>query len=397
MKIVFIEPNLKDNFGHVYTVMRAIDDYAKSYRDNKYEFFLVSNENIKNKALNSFNKIYPEATAGCFETKNPTIVKNYITDIIKKFNLKESDGIVFPTAHFNEIIAAEKLSKKTSSPNFLLHIHQFYPPMQDSDSIKNKNVYNSNKIRFQKILRQNSREKVTIVTTRSEKLNKILSRIARYKLPTIDVPMYLKNNKKSDAEFSFSFLGDGRREKGLHLFVESAISLLMKSDEYNFLFHIPNLRYFSEEKLNNIKLRIDYLKKNYAKNIVLIEKKLTSDEYEEVLQKTKCVILPYNPLHYDKRISGIAEECGCLGIPVITSKGTVVGENIDNREQSGIVFKYYKENDTLTTKSLLNAITTFNKNPDHYENLATKLKLKFLKKTNINRYIDSCVKLLTKT
>ncbi len=395
MKIVFVEPNLKDNFGHVYTVMRAIDGYTKKYSGAKYKFFLVSNKNIKESALKSFKKIYPLATVGCFETSDPAITEAYISNIINKFNLTKNDSMIFPTAHFNELTVAGKIARKSDSPRFLLHIHQFYPPAKDSDAVQNHAMFNLNKKIFQKILPDLKKKNIIVATTTSKKLNQTLSTAAKQVLPILNVPVYLKRSSpKKNPQFAFSFLGDGRREKGLHLFIEAVIQLLEEDEKYHFLFHVPNLRYFSEEKLSDIKSRIDYLKTHYKKNLTWVEDKMSSEDYELILRNSRCVVLPYDPRHYDKRISGIAEECGYLGIPVITSEGTAVGEEIVQHKQCGITFAYDTKNETRTVNSLLAAMQDLNKHVSTYKHRATQLKPNFAKRTKIENYISACLKLL---
>lgn len=55
--------------------------------------------------------------------------------------------------------------------------------------------------------------------------------------------------------------------------------------------------------------------------VSIINRPLMSDDYHQLLQDTKCMILPYRNSSYHARVSRVAIEAVCLGIPIIYTKG----------------------------------------------------------------------------
>ena len=53
----------------------------------------------------------------------------------------------------------------------------------------------------------------------------------------------------------------------------------------------------------------------------IIDHPLLSDEYQTLLQQTHCMVLPYRNSSYHARVSRIAIEAACLGIPMIYTQG----------------------------------------------------------------------------
>ena len=55
--------------------------------------------------------------------------------------------------------------------------------------------------------------------------------------------------------------------------------------------------------------------------VEVIDRPLDSQDYQIALQKTQCMILPYRNSSYHARVSRVAIEAACLGIPMIYTKG----------------------------------------------------------------------------
>jgi len=147
-KLIIIEPNLKNINGHVYEATQAIEKYLLS---KKIHHHIISHKHITALARQSFHHILPYADVSCFETSNYLTVVKYLKKIIKILKIKKEDIIIFPTAHLNELKAVAKISNNDEqSPKFILQLHQFHPPFNNSDNIIIKKINTSLNQEFKK-------------------------------------------------------------------------------------------------------------------------------------------------------------------------------------------------------------------------------------------------------
>ncbi len=104
------------------------------------------------------------------------------------------------------------------------------------------------------------------------------------------------------------------------------------------------------------------------------------------LKKCSAVIIPYDPRHYKIRLSGVAIECGALGIPVITTGHTWVGNMVKMGKMAGTTFSFanYQE---LFEKRLARAINKIFKNKNAYQKMAKKHDKFFLNNFSAKNYL----------
>lgn len=82
-------------------------------------------------------------------------------------------------------------------------------------------------------------------------------------------------------------------------------------------FSLPDGRLCNADALDNYRF------------VRLIKQPLLSDDYQRVLSQTHCMVLPYRNSSYYARLSRIAVECVCLGIPMIYTKGGWLEDVVD--------------------------------------------------------------------
>lgn len=117
----------------------------------------------------------------------------------------------------------------------------------------------------------------------------------------------------------FVILGVSVIDKGIDLLQEAIISLLEKDPELPAKFVIQwstqTIDYDGKE------VPISPVLRN-AKQVLLLETVLDEEAYKGHLQQADFVVLPYRRKVYFNRISGVAVEAACAGIPMIVTENT---------------------------------------------------------------------------
>ena len=92
---------------------------------------------------------------------------------------------------------------------------------------------------------------------------------------------------------------------------------------------------------------------------------LTSEEYDNYLTQSNCIILPYRRQAYYTRLSGIAIEAAMLGIPLIYTRDTWLEDAVT---QYGAGIGIQNED----PMALANSIALMTENIEHYRTIAQK-------------------------
>lgn len=124
----------------------------------------------------------------------------------------------------------------------------------------------------------------------------------------------------------FSSPGFARHEKGSDL-LKDAIENLLKSNYTDLKFIIQWTDPFTLP--DGALCTPGELLSNHQQ-VKLITGPLNNNEYQELIKKTDCMILPYRNRSYYARVSRVAIEAACAGIPIIYSKGGWLEELVSN-------------------------------------------------------------------
>lgn len=382
-KLIIIEPNLKNTSGHVYEAMRAMDKYLLN-RKKKLHYYLISHKRISSLARRSFHNILPYAEVGCFDTHDFSKTANYLRSALQNLKVSKEDVIVFPTAHLNELKAVTKIYNE-NSPSFILQLHQFYPPLSDSDKINTNGINVRLNGAFRDVFYKINHKRIRVATVSVPALNKKLSKLSPVKLEQLPVPFLfpeLKNAARN--EFSVGFFGDGRKEKGLLKLLVAVHSIVKKLPKLKIVIQIQNPRCFTKKEVKRISYLVNDLKQ--LTNVKFIEGALSSDDYYKYLAKCFAIIIPYDPRHYKIRLSGIAIECGALGVPVITTGHTWAGNMVKMGKMTGTTFSFTNDQE-LFEERLIRAINKILKNKVTYQKMARKHNKFFLNNFSAKNYL----------
>jgi hypothetical protein len=170
----------------------------------------------------------------------------------------------------------------------------------------------------------------------------------------------------------FGFLGDGRKEKGLHHLVNA---ILMQETK-----NIPNADFFIHISNQNGRSAQDFLKN--VENCTVLCKEFTSKEYWDAAENCDVIILPYDPKYYHIRGSGILFEAMGLEKPIIVTEGSCLDWLMAKYGASGMRFDF-------TPGSLLNAVRTIADNFTDFKTIAQAPGRHVREKHNPKAFVDA--------
>lgn len=140
----------------------------------------------------------------------------------------------------------------------------------------------------------------------------------------------LAGNPALPSQMTVSFMGNARREKGWAL-LPDVVKQCSSLDIRFFIQAKPDTSVVSDISLLTA-LR-------HLPNVQICETALTREDYHDLIANS-VVLLPYDPVAYRWRHSGIYTEAKCLGAPVIVSAGTWMAEDVKSCG-NGLVFEDY--------------------------------------------------------
>jgi glycosyltransferase involved in cell wall biosynthesis len=139
------------------------------------------------------------------------------------------------------------------------------------------------------------------------------------------------DNGNKEGEVTLGSLGSPRTEKGSGLLQQMAVSLLKRSDR-------PPVKFV----IQWINARGELAKKAEAlvndSRVEFIDTPLNTDQYLACLRTLDGLVLPYQTRHYYDRVSRVATEAVCLGLPFIYPRNTWL-EDVAERCGAGVGFE----------------------------------------------------------
>ena len=319
--------------GHVYEATRALFNYIKN--QNEPQSFFVSHKDANNDVIKNLPGIIPGYSLSCFEGGDDEVVISNLKNLVKNHDLTKNDVIVFLTGHLREVRVTNEIVKNNlNSPQFIIQIHQYYPPFPEADMILDEDVNGKLENEYRKIFNKIDHNKVNIVITPVKALADKIFSVTDYfpklfPVPFASMQFPIKYNADS---IKIGFFGDGRKEKGILDFMRF-VDVSKNNERYNFTVQIQNPRGFSDEEKAELNNLINKIEVN--ENVTILRGPLPSSEYYKNLCNCDIVCILHDPKHYSIRLSGIAVECGILGIPVIVRIGSSAGNWISEEKLFG--------------------------------------------------------------
>ena len=126
------------------------------------------------------------------------------------------------------------------------------------------------------------------------------------------------------------FFGYSKREKGFHLLPRAIEICRQQRLDVEFTVQIQHGRWEHATVAAERALR--------AQSVCLLEGVLDSETYTKWTSRIDVMLLPYDPITFGVRGSGIFTDSVAAGRPVVASKGTFAGSSIENNQAEGEVF-----------------------------------------------------------
>jgi glycosyltransferase involved in cell wall biosynthesis len=130
------------------------------------------------------------------------------------------------------------------------------------------------------------------------------------------------------------FYGYSKSDKGFHLLPE--IAAICQAKGLDVEFHIQ----IQHSQWEQVTVKAERALRGMS-NVSLIEGTLSSQDYVAETNKADVVLLPYDPVLFGMRGSGIFTESVTAGRPIIASEGTFAAESINKGDVQGEVFAPY--------------------------------------------------------
>lgn len=364
MRIFFLEPFLIKTESHFIEVAIAISTYFQ--KANNVSFYLIGNKHLTPQIKNLFPNVLAGITHTCFQNMDDhgTTFYQDLCELDTQFNFQKSDLIVIPTAYENQILGVSTFEKeKSDCPMIALQFHQLFPPSKESDDIAKPHFRRLWINRLKKAFATIKSPQISYWTTESLRLNKDFNKISPKSIGMLPVPItddWQMSHKyhygKSQKRIRVGYLGDGRQEKGLLLWLK-VIKNLKNSEEYHFVIQLNNPRGFSSNQQHQFKSLLTYISK--LDNIEILEGSLQPEFFYQIFRSLDVVMLPYNPNNYCRRVSGLAMQAAIYKKPIITSSGTWSANALKQGHLAGISFKYEKNNEEQTISNIISSLEKF--------------------------------------
>jgi glycosyltransferase involved in cell wall biosynthesis len=197
----------------------------------------------------------------------------------------------------------------------------------------------------------------------------------------LPVPLAIaRSSSHVEKTMRLGFFGYSKASKGFHLLPE--VASICRSAGLDVEFHIQiqhsdweRATRQAERQLRNIP------------NVHLIEGALPSDDYIVETNKVDAVLLPYDPIRFGMRGSGIFTESVSAGRPIIASDGTFAAESIRMGEAQGEIFAPY------SAQALADAIARILPRISQVRERARARAEIFASKHNGEAYVDTLLSL----
>ncbi len=390
-RIFFIEPNLIKGMGHVVEFPISLNKYF----ENSPKIYFNANKNVYSTVRNKIEGLSGRISKTCFEKldSNGRYFCDDLKNIDNEYHFTSNDLVVVLTSYWNEIRGSYQYLNRIEKnlPGIVLWIHQIYPPSDEFEITIQKKYKQKIKISWKDTLK-NIHNKMFLACTPSLKMKHYFDSLVDSKKNMNILPLPYEQSKRTTKDngdqIKISFLGDGRYEKGLLLFLNAVQDI--PGNNKIFIQNISPRGYSSKERKEFDFQLQELIKRD---NVIIYNKPRFPDKFMELVLSSSLIVLPYHPYSYDKRVSGIFIQAMRSGIPCVVSEGTWMADEID-RSGSGVVFKYNitrgcKHNSTSLRNAILNATDKI----QLLKHRALTNSVSYKKEYSPNNFVDSLLKI----
>jgi len=190
--------------------------------------------------------------------------------------------------------------------------------------------------------------------------------------------------------FTVAYLGDGRQEKGLLIWLKAIHALCQSGKPYEFIVQINNPRGFNDSQ----RLEVEALKndlKDY-RNVRLLNGPLPTSDFHRVLNTIDLLAIPYNPLNYCRRVSGLAMHAAAYEKPLLVSSDTWAAQEVKKGRLAGTIFKFDRRREEMTIRNIIECLELAFAKRQILKRLAAKAASYFRSRNTpagyVNRIVD---------
>lgn len=400
MKRLFIfEPGLREATGHPVQYAQALEAAGS---ERSVPVHVVCHRDAEESILDSLRWPSPKLRCHCFPIapQSASAFAECLLEIIHEFSCNREDSFLIASAHVNEIRAVAELLKNSAPasgwPRIAMNFHQLFPPAPESQEMCTAP--------YQKFWMSQLRDAfgaipsvgsaVSYWTTAAAPLKTAYEEVSGQPIGTLPFVFVNKSRRIGspgifDSPLRLAFLGDGRQEKGFLAVLEVREQLQNMGSALIWTLQNINPRGYSASE----RVRLDALlaSAREASNVEFIERGLLPIEFDELLDDQQIVLLPYNPLHYDRRGSLLFVQAASSGKPVVVSNGTWMADEVTKGRAAGLIFEYVVQDSEATTRNLCAAIIEIRANYQSYRAVAEARSNYYFERHTAAAYLDALI------
>lgn len=336
-RLLICEEALVDFKGHFYSWIKAI---RSIHLDAGAEVMVASNKQVRKEIDREFNcfKVYTQNSWSDTYNSRPAVVR-YLNVLIHNLRLiiqnlrllqktKKVDCVILTAARIYHLIGWRILCSIKMKRGFDRLII-FIPTSEAHYSDDYKTFrFNKSSVLIKLILKSYKKYVITgkvifagdspITCAEYEALASVPFRV--FPSPAAGLTATVHNKQLFDSDVcTFVLLGVSSMEKGIDILQRAIIKILSEDPTIKARFIVQWANLFNDYEGNRV-LISDFLRQ--SDKVLIIEKVLNDSEYSEYMKRADFLILPYRRNIYFNRISGVAIEGACSGIPMIVTKNT---------------------------------------------------------------------------
>src|SRR3990170_5838584 len=174
---------------------------------------------------------------------------------------------------------------------------------------------------------------------------------------------------------TFTYLGIAREEKGYNLLANAVKIVFGKHPITRFMIQSSQAGETERERRTTEALA-------NLQSVEIVSGGMSSDQYYKILERSDCILIPYDPSRYLGRTSGIFAEAIAFGKPVITTENTWMAENIRKYNQCGIIMR------SFDAQSLAEGMVEYIRSREKLDRNAREASAAWRKEHNAKNYVN---------
>ena len=213
-------------------------------------------------------------------------------------------------------------------------------------------------------------------TTENEAIGAVYREKFGLETTILPIPLAVSKPRRTNrSTVRFGFFGYSKSEKGFNLLPDVASICRDKGLDVTFTVQVHHAG--REPDIIRTQRALGKLD-----NVRLIEGALTSEDYFAETSEADVVLLPYDPVLFNVRGSGIFTESVAAGRPIVASEGTFAAVSIKKGEAEGVIFAPY------AAQACAEAIAKLLPRLSVYEARAAAKAEDFLRRHSADAYVD---------